>query len=173
MYVDWSYFWSWLYSLQGYMSLLLLFSLYLSLFLFFFCSMSLSTFLPFYFYLNLIWWLFDINSMNILSQLHLCIWRSFLLTLCLVHPLSIPFSALLYFSLSLCLLSLIFILSHICLSYLNWVNPIYITSLPSSLDLCFLLFFPSIVLTFFSILLSISCTIILSFFRYNCLSLFL
>lgn len=74
---------------------------------------------------------FFINSLSLSPSVYFCLFPSlFCSTL-----------------LSLCLLSLIFILSHIWLSYLNWVN--YITSLPSSLDLCFLLFFLSIVLTFF------------------------
>lgn len=94
----------------------------------------------------------------------------FLTSLSLLLCLS-PYFCL--FSSLLCSFFLFLCLSHICISYLHWVNPIFMASLPIFFDLYFLLFFLSIVLNFSSILLSISCNTTLSFFRYSGLSLIL
>lgn len=69
----------------------------MSLFLLFYLSLYLAPFL-FLSQFNLMTFWYKLNEYFESTAL---IWRSFSLTLCLVHPLSIPFSVLLYFSLSL------------------------------------------------------------------------
>lgn len=101
MCVDWSYFWSWLYSLQGSMSLLLFFSLYLSLslFLLFYLSLYLVPFL-FLSLFNLMTFWYKLNEyFESTALMYMALSVSVSFTLCLF--LSIPFSVLLYFSLPL------------------------------------------------------------------------